>query len=260
MQRLKARFPWRPISAPWSRQSARRPRASPTVLSARRVFRPATHEEIEQYRDEDYPRWLERCEETLRAYHRTLQAETSVLGFAFLAENSGTRPAADALVTIEARGGFEITPPPFDDTGEETGRRRRSVGQPRIRRVVSTARCALRPLARLEPSRSLAASISRIAYPHPDILSRQSALPLLNRPATPRSQRVLLQAPPSSRATERRSHLNARSGGMTARRNPLSAKFTFPLTKMQRKDCWYAASRRPTCRSPCRVAFRFALR
>ncbi|MCY4139437.1 MAG: hypothetical protein OXF56_14400 [Rhodobacteraceae bacterium] len=81
----------------------------------RRAFIPATDEEIAKYRDEDYPRWLERCEETLRAHHRTLQGETPLLTFAFSAENSGTRPAADALVTIEAHGGFKIRPPPFDD-------------------------------------------------------------------------------------------------------------------------------------------------
>ena len=120
MQRLKARFPLATDFG--SREPAERP-APPTVanrlFSTRQVFTPATDEEIEKYRDEDYPRWLERCEETLRAHHRTLQAETPVLGFAFLAENSGTRPAADALVTIEARGGFEIRPPPFDDTDED---------------------------------------------------------------------------------------------------------------------------------------------
>ena len=120
MQRLKARFPLATDFG--SREPAERP-APPSVANrlfqTRQVFTPVTDEEIEKYRDEDYPRWLERCEETLRAHHRTLQAETPVLGFAFIAENSGTRPAADALVTIEARGGFEIRPPPFDDTDED---------------------------------------------------------------------------------------------------------------------------------------------
>ena len=120
MQRLKARFPLATDFG--SREPAERP-APPSLthrfFQTRQVFTPATDEEIETYRDEDYPQWLERCEETLRAHHRTLQAEAPVLGFAFLAENSGTRPADDALVTIEARGRFDIRPPPFDDADED---------------------------------------------------------------------------------------------------------------------------------------------
>lgn len=120
MQRLKVRFPLATDFG--SREPAERP-APPSLANrlfqTRQVFTPATDEEIEKYRNEDYPRWLERCEETLRAHHRILQAETPVLEFAFLAENSGTRPADDALVTIEARGGVEIRPPPFDDTDED---------------------------------------------------------------------------------------------------------------------------------------------
>ena len=120
MQRLKARFPLATDFG--SKQPAERS-APPTVanrlFATNQVFTPATDEEIEKYRDEAYPQWLERCEEMLRAHHRALQAETPVLEFTFLAENIGTRPATDTLVTIEARGAFQIKPPSSDDPDEE---------------------------------------------------------------------------------------------------------------------------------------------
>ena len=120
MERLNTRLP---LAIDFgSTKPAERP-TPPTVANrlyqVRQVFTPATDNEIQKYRDEDYPRWLDRCEETLRAHHRMLQARAPVLKFAFLAKNSGTRPATNALVTIEARGGFEIRPPQFDDSDEE---------------------------------------------------------------------------------------------------------------------------------------------
>ena len=117
-----------------------------------------------------------------------------MLEFAFLAENSGTRPAADALVMIEARGGFEIRPPPFEDTDEdregeddasgslESGALRPPPVAPRGRwknTVGGQPGDVLRALDLF--GRSLQ-DISGIAYPDPDILSRPLAFPSLNRP------------------------------------------------------------------------------
>ena len=183
----------------WKGQPAERP-APPTVANrlfpTRQVFTPATDEEIEKYRDEDYPRWLDRCEETLRAHHRTLQAETHVLEFVFLAENSGTRPAVDALVTIEARGGFEIRPPPFDDTDEdregeddasdslETGALLPPPVAPRGH-WKNTAGGQPGDLLRVlnQVGRSLQ-DIPGIAYPDLDNMNRPFAYPSLIRPAS----------------------------------------------------------------------------
>ena len=195
MQRLKARFPL--ATEFGSREPAERS-APPTVANrlfqTRQVFTPATEEEIAKYRDEDYPQWSERCEETLRAHHRTLQAETHVLEFAFLAENSGTRPAADALVTIEARGRFEIRPPPFDDTDEDREREDEASGSlesgalppPPIApcgRWRNTIGGQPGDLARaLGLSGRLLQDFSATAYPNLDILSRPLAHPSLIRP------------------------------------------------------------------------------
>ena len=120
MQRLKARFPLatdfgssEPVEQPPP------PTVAARLFATHRTFVPVTDEEIEKYRTDCYPTWLERCEEMLRTHHRTLQRDAPLLEFTFLAENVGTRPAADVLVTIEAHGGFQIKPPPFEDEDEE---------------------------------------------------------------------------------------------------------------------------------------------
>ena len=123
MQRLRARFPLathfgssEPVEQPPPATVADR------LFATNRTFVPATDEEIKKYRTEAYPDWLERCEEMLRTHHRTLQRDIPLLEFTFLAENTGTRPAADVLVTIEAHGGFQIKPPSFEDEDEEQER------------------------------------------------------------------------------------------------------------------------------------------
>ena len=121
MQRLKNRFPMEIDFG--SKESDERPVKETglnVILGTKKVFTAATVEEIAQYRDEDYPQWLSDCEQILRNHHRTLQSEAPVLDFTFLVENVGTRPATDALVTIEANGNFQIQPPLPDDQDEES--------------------------------------------------------------------------------------------------------------------------------------------
>ncbi len=119
MQRLKARFPLETDFG--SRDPAERTPRQRTVLLgiAKDVFTPVTDEEIETYREEAYPEWLERCELLLRNHHLVLQHQAALLDFAFLASNVGTRPAVDALISIEARGHFQIQPLSSDDDDEE---------------------------------------------------------------------------------------------------------------------------------------------
>ncbi len=118
MQRLKGRFPLG--SKFGSREPVERAAKRQTVLdnlfgNTKEVFVPATEEEIGKYREEAYPEWLDQCEQILRNHHRMLQHQAALLEFSFLAANVGTRPATDALVTIEAHGHFQIQPPSTDD-------------------------------------------------------------------------------------------------------------------------------------------------
>ena len=120
MQRLKDHFPLETDFG--SREPAERAVKQTglnVLLGTKEVFTPATDEEIAEYRDEAYPQWLLACEDVLRNHHRTLQREVPLLEFSFLAANVGTRPATDALLTIEARGRFWIRPPPPEDDDEE---------------------------------------------------------------------------------------------------------------------------------------------
>ena len=121
MQRLKAHFPLETEFG--SRKPAERAPKQKTGLNAligitKEVFSPATDEEIEKYCEKTYPEWLDRCEQILRNHHDALQHRASSLVFSFLAANVGTRPATDALVTIEAQGRFQIQPHSSDDEDE----------------------------------------------------------------------------------------------------------------------------------------------
>ena len=121
MHELKSRFPLETdFGSPEPAERALRQTALNAFLGTKDVFSPATDKEISEYRDKAYPQWLSACEETLRNHHRTLQDQVPKLEFSFLAENVGTRPATDALVTIEDRGGFRILPPSAcHDEGED---------------------------------------------------------------------------------------------------------------------------------------------
>ena len=122
MQRLKAHFPLETdfgSREPAERAPKQKPGSTVLIGITREVFTPATDEAIEEYREEAYPEWLDRCEQILRNHHYTLQHRASLLEFSFLAENVGTRPATDAVITIEAQGHFQIQPPSGDDEDEE---------------------------------------------------------------------------------------------------------------------------------------------
>lgn len=115
IQYLKDRFPMESDFGP--RESAERetPQSIIRILRKKEVFIPVKDEEIEKYRKESYPQWLERCKKVLGNYHQTLQRKAPVPGFVFYAENRGTRPAADALITIKAHGKFQIKPPTHEE-------------------------------------------------------------------------------------------------------------------------------------------------
>ena len=82
-----------------------------SALATDKVWQPPPDAKIEKYL-ESHRSWASRCRELLSRLHDLLQAREPILAFRFWAVNAGTRPAADALVTVEARGGFEVMLPP----------------------------------------------------------------------------------------------------------------------------------------------------
>ena len=122
MQRLKAHFPLEidfGSREPVERAPKQRRGSSVLIGITREVFTPASDEEIAKYREEAYPRWLDRCEQILRHHHLALQDQAPLLHFSFLAGNVGTRPATDTLLTIKAQGRFWIQPPSSNEEDEE---------------------------------------------------------------------------------------------------------------------------------------------
>ncbi|WP_066527657.1 PIN domain-containing protein [Erythrobacter sp. CCH5-A1] len=79
-----------------------------SAFSAHSVYEPATEEEIEQYRATDYPNWLHEVRKALETLHHRLDARTVWPDVVAVAENIGTRPATEALLSIRARGAFEL--------------------------------------------------------------------------------------------------------------------------------------------------------
>ncbi len=75
-------------------------------------FIPATDEQIETYRSETYPNWLEACCTYLATLHTTMNALAHAPLFQFALSNTGIRPAKSVLVEFTANGGIEIMPPP----------------------------------------------------------------------------------------------------------------------------------------------------
>ena len=88
-----------------------------SMSSLRIPLSPPTQEEIQRYKEHDYPEWIRTCEEVLSKLHEALENDKqSELVFSFVAENTGSRPATDALVIVSAEGHLLVAPPPGEES------------------------------------------------------------------------------------------------------------------------------------------------
>ncbi|MBH5396416.1 hypothetical protein HZZ13_01115 [Bradyrhizobium sp. CNPSo 4010] len=78
-------------------------------------YEPPSKPAIARYRDKHYPAWISQCESILKGLHHIMQAEQNDNRFAFYAANTGSRPAKDVLVTVKAKGNFELVNREKDD-------------------------------------------------------------------------------------------------------------------------------------------------
>lgn len=110
MERLRRRHPVKTDFGPPDAEHPLGGQLSRTLelgrLAVGRVYDAPSDENVAKYRDEAYPDWLSGCEQTLSVLHHLLQQREPMARFCFSVVNGGTRPAAGALVTIEARGKF----------------------------------------------------------------------------------------------------------------------------------------------------------
>ena len=93
------------------------------ILGLKYSYTPASDDEIARYTEEEYPRWLEECEEYLSSLHDSLQSQIEQPWFTFAAVNEGNRPGHDALINLIAEGELKICAPPYqDDADKEDGK------------------------------------------------------------------------------------------------------------------------------------------
>ena len=85
-------------------------------LALAHMFSPVSDIEIAKYRDEEYPNWIEECEDHLSKLHEILQ-EKAMPQIWFVATNNGSRPGKDVLVTLSSVGNFQIHTP-HDEASE----------------------------------------------------------------------------------------------------------------------------------------------
>lgn len=67
---------------------------------------------IDKYTKE-HEKWLSSCHYKLKFAHISLEHARGIPTFVFIVKNTGVVPARDALVTLTAKGEFEIKPPPY---------------------------------------------------------------------------------------------------------------------------------------------------
>jgi PIN domain len=107
MERIRQSFP---IATDFSTP---KPPEQPTPFNIqllKNVYEEPSEQEISQYRSE-YSLWLRACEKALKRLNTWMQQRrTPDAQFCFESINRGTRPARDVLVTILAKGNFEILP------------------------------------------------------------------------------------------------------------------------------------------------------
>jgi hypothetical protein len=129
---LKARFP---IETEFNRREPK-----PTIINSLAIafgekyhFEPASAEAIAKYEDQEYPKWVQDCYDTLSTLHELLQQSVGQPTFEFVVANDGTRPGNDTLVVIRTKGNFKICPPPYrdqDDYSESDGLTEPSIPSP----------------------------------------------------------------------------------------------------------------------------------
>lgn len=113
---LKDRFP---IATEFNQREPKPMGLATVSLGQRWHFEPVPEDAINNYKNCEYPEWIEDCYEALSNIHEALQRREGQPTFRFEVANEGTRPGNDALVVIRAKGHFKICPPPFEQEDAE---------------------------------------------------------------------------------------------------------------------------------------------
>ncbi len=79
------------------------------------LYTPPSESDIAEYRDKEYPAWIEECKKVLSNLHEALLRDAESPVFRFGVTNEGSRPGKNALVVIASKGNFKICPPQLED-------------------------------------------------------------------------------------------------------------------------------------------------
>ena len=130
MTRISGRFPVATEFGPQEPDERDPGKRTSAIGNMKEMFVPATDEEISSYKNEKYPEWLRGCERFLRDCHNLLERRVHRPVFIFSVTNDGIRPAKDALITIEAKGRFEILPPERNEKVDDDENQRLALARP----------------------------------------------------------------------------------------------------------------------------------
>ena len=108
MERLKTKFPKATDFGPREATPRNRKSTLLDIVVPRQVYVQATDEEVDEYTNRDYPKWIRQCRKVLSNLHEELQIEAGEPEFTFGISNVGNCPGNSALVNIEAKGSLEI--------------------------------------------------------------------------------------------------------------------------------------------------------
>ena len=89
----------------------REPTGLARLFAGKEIYTPASSEDISRYTNQEYPDWVESCEDILSGLHETLQQEVAQPLISIVVENCGTRPGTNALIEIVAKGNLKVCPP-----------------------------------------------------------------------------------------------------------------------------------------------------
>ena len=81
----------------------REPSGIVRLFAGKEIYTPASNEDISRYTNQEYPDWVESCEDMLSGLHETLQQELAQPLISIVVENCGTRPGTNALIEIVAK-------------------------------------------------------------------------------------------------------------------------------------------------------------
>ncbi|MEB0076299.1 PIN domain-containing protein [Pseudomonas sp. CCI3.2] len=80
------------------------------AFNTKEVFVPASEDDVLKYQGTSYPDWIKKCSQKLERLHLQLNYRTNWPEICVAVQNTGSRPADDALTTFSAKGPLLIYP------------------------------------------------------------------------------------------------------------------------------------------------------